>query len=883
VRGQGLPVIGTTLGPYRVLERLGEGGMGEVYLADDTRLHRRVALKVLSAGSSDDATASERLLREARAAARLDHINICTVYDTGEANGKPYIAMQYIEGENLASRIQRKPIGVEEAVAVAVQVAQALAEAHRHGVVHRDIKPQNVMLTPSGHVKVLDFGLAQSVGLVSDQETTAAKLTEAGAIAGTVRYMSPEQLQGKTVDERSDIFSFGTVMYQLLGRAHPFGDGSTAESIAAILAHDPPRLPDAVPSELRRVIVKCLEKDRERRYQTARDLAVDLDALLRALAAGTARVPADAAPVAPTVTPRVRRGPWMAAGFVVVAAAAVVGWALFGQPAAPATVADYIQITNFADSAAAPAISPDGTMVAFIRDDEPFLSSRNIYVKRLPNGEAKQLTNDSRHKYGPQFSPDGNRIVYTAVDRTGWHTWSVPVIGGEITKVLPNAAGLSWIDEQRLLFSEVKGGGLHMGVVTSTATRADHRTIYFPAHERAMAHYSAISPDRKWVLVVEMDKTGGWDACRIVGFDARAPVRLVGPPGACRAAAWSPDGEWMYFAVSDGVASHLWRQSFPDGVPEMLTSGTATDEQGLAIDPGGRFLITSVGSQSSALWLRDSSGDRLLSSEGFADAPWLTRDAKRVYCLLRRVGSSERHLSVIDVATGRTDSVLANLALDAFALSADERSVAYTAVHQNQSRQIWTAALDRSSPPRLIAEGADSVYFGSGDTLVYRALGPHANYLERINRDGSGRQRILERPITNLWSVSPDGTWAVLQQPSDESPTVRSGLESLAVPLSGGEPKRLCGASCRAAWSADERFLFLQQEAVDRTLVVPLPAGRWFPEFPSDGSLASIYWEKRVAGARWLETITLAPGSDPSRYVFVRRDDRRNLFQIPIR
>ena len=876
-------VIGTTLGPYRVLEKLGEGGMGEVYLADDTRLHRRVALKVLSAASSDDATAGERLLREARAAARLDHTNICTVYDTGEADGKPYIAMQYIDGESLASRIGRKPVDLKEAVAVAVQVAQALAEAHRHGIVHRDIKPQNVMVTSSGHVKVLDFGLAQSVGLVGDQETTAAKLTEAGAIAGTVRYMSPEQLQGKSVDERSDIFSFGTLMYQLVGRAHPFGDGSTAESIAAILAHDPPRLPDAVPSELRRVIVKCLEKDRERRYQTARDLAVDLEASLRELSTGTARVATDAAPVATTPKAGARRGFWVAAGFIVVTAA-VVAWTLFGQPPAPVTVADYTQITNFADSAAAPAISPDGTMVAFIRDDAPFLSARNIYVKRLPNGEAKQLTNDSRNKYGLQFSPDGNRIVYTAVDPSGWNTWSVPVIGGEITKVLPNAAGLTWIDEQRLLFSEIKGGGLHMGVVTSTATRADHRTIYFPSHERAMAHYSAISADRKWVLVVEMDKTGGWDACRVVAFDAPASARLVGPPGACTAAEWSPDGEWMYFAVSDGVASHLWRQRFPDGVPEMLTSGTATDEQGLAIDPKGRFLITSVGSQSSALWLRDAAGDRLLSSEGFADAPWLTRDGKRAYCLLRPVGSSERYLSVIDIATGRTETVLPNVALASFALSADEKTVAYTVVHQTRSHQIWTVGLDKSSAPRLVAEGADSVYFGSDDDLVFRALGPHANYLERIKRDGSGRQRILDRPITNLWSVTPDGTWAVLQQPSDEKMAApRSSLESMAVPLSGGEPKRLCGASCMAAWSADGRFLFLLQYADNRALVVPLPAGRWFPEFPADGSLASTYWEKRVAGARWLETNTIAPGSDPGRYVFVKRDDRRNLFQIPIR
>ena len=279
---------GTTLGRYVIESPLGAGGMGDVYLAEDTGLHRRVALKLLSGALAADDTARKRLVREAQAAAGLDHPNICTIYEVGEADGHSFIAMQYVDGETLAERLKRGPLDLPSAIALARQVAEALAEAHRLGIVHRDIKPQNIMLTRSGQAKVLDFGIAKTAEARGTDLNTASALTVPGLVPGTTSYMSPEQARGEPVDQRSDIFSFGIVLFEMASRAHPFAHASSAETASAILTKDPAVSDIAAPAELRRILRKCLEKDCERRYQTMRDLVIDLENLARDLTAPAA-------------------------------------------------------------------------------------------------------------------------------------------------------------------------------------------------------------------------------------------------------------------------------------------------------------------------------------------------------------------------------------------------------------------------------------------------------------------------------------------------------------------------------------------------------------------------------------------------------------------
>jgi eukaryotic-like serine/threonine-protein kinase len=276
---------GQTLKNYRIINKIGQGGMGEVYLAEDTQLGRRVAIKLLPAKAISDEHARKRLVREARAAAKLDHPNICSVYEVGEEDGHSFIVMQYLEGETLDTRMTRKPLEMKESLTIASQVADALSEAHSHGIIHRDIKPGNIMITLRGQAKVMDFGLARVIaGAVESEAETQSLLTTPGTILGTVPYMSPEQVRGEPVDARSDIFSFGIVFYEMLSGRQPFASESAAATASAILTKEPSPLarfaPDA-PEELQRIARKCLEKDREQRYQSARELSIDLKNLQR--------------------------------------------------------------------------------------------------------------------------------------------------------------------------------------------------------------------------------------------------------------------------------------------------------------------------------------------------------------------------------------------------------------------------------------------------------------------------------------------------------------------------------------------------------------------------------------------------------------------------
>src|SRR3989454_3066071 len=284
--------VGTKLGRYEIIKPLGAGGMGEVYLAQDTKLDRKVAIKFLPESLVADEQARKRLVREARAAAKLDHPNICSIYEVSEDDGRSFIVMQHVEGETLDSRMKRKSLDFSESLSIAAQVADALAEAHAHGIIHRDIKPSNIMLTPRGKVKVLDFGLAKIVSgevAVDPEAETSMLLTQTGVVMGTAPYMSPEQLRAEQLDGRSDIFSYGTVLYEIVSRRRPFEAKSLAELTSAILMRDPPPLQShsgVITAALEALILKCLEKDRERRYQTMVELLVDLDRVSRQFESG---------------------------------------------------------------------------------------------------------------------------------------------------------------------------------------------------------------------------------------------------------------------------------------------------------------------------------------------------------------------------------------------------------------------------------------------------------------------------------------------------------------------------------------------------------------------------------------------------------------------
>jgi Tol biopolymer transport system component len=469
-------------------------------------------------------------------------------------------------------------------------------------------------------------------------------------------------------------------------------------------------------------------------------------------------------------------------------------------------------------------------------------------------------------------------------------TWIVPIAGGEPTQFLPNASGLTWMNGRRLLYSEVMSG-FHMGIVTSTEDRSDERAIYFPDHERAMAHFSYASPDGKWALVVEMDRTASWLPCRILPLDGSSKGHPVGPSGSCTAAGWSPDGKWMYFSSSTQGGSgpgnvgrvlgtwHLWRQRFPDGAPEQITFGP-TEEEGVAVDPDGHSLVTSVGVRRSEIWLHNADGEKRLSSEGFAFEPALSADGKRAFYLLRR--NSDTELWSIDLSSGKTEHLVPGATIASYEISRDGTEVAYS-TGSGEASQIWLAALDRSSPPHQVTTGGGQVSFGAKGDLIFTGLNEKENYLYRIKKDGSApRERIWSHGILEKDSVSPDGEWviasAVLNEPGFERGPV-------AIPVHGGGAiRKICSYKCPSWWSPDGKFFYITTDPtplIGRTIAIPLAPGKDLPDLPVEG-IPSRGDAPKGPDIQTLRSGDLQAGDDPSTYVFTKYDFQGNLFRIPL-
>ncbi|HVG56714.1 MAG TPA: protein kinase, partial [Vicinamibacterales bacterium] len=873
---------GSRIGPYEVLAAIGAGGMGEVYRARDIKLNRDVAIKVLPSAVAGDADRLARFHREAQLLATLNHPNIAHIHGLEDSTGIPALVMELVDGETLADSVAGGlPVG--KALAIAREIAQALEAAHAANVVHRDLKPANVKIRQDGAVKVLDFGLAKALdpavppsGLSqAETMTSPAMMTQAGVILGTAAYMSPEQARGKPADKRSDIWSFGCVLYEMLTGRAAFGADSVPESLGRILEREPDwsALPGATPDRARRLLRRCLQKDPAQRLHDIADARLELEELL-----------------APRSYPRLTVGARTLVGaalaLVLGAAAVLGGVAWFQSPRQqPADRSQWVQLTNL-DSATQPALSPDGRMLAFVRGAGTFTTSGQIYIKLLPSGEPTPLTQDAFQKMSPVFAPDSARIAYT-VNGAGdtWDTWAVPTLRGEARPWLRNASGLTWIGPSQVLFSEIKTGS-HMGLVTSFENRADPRELYFPRLPVAgMAHRSYRSPDGAAVLAAEMDDRSLWLPCRLIPFDGSSSGRTVGPPRSrCTSAAWSPDGAWMYFSADAGDGFHLWRQRFPDGIPEQLTSGP-TEEEGVAIAPDGESLITSVGLQQRAVWFHDASGkERQISLEGYAFWPLLSADGTKVYYRVTQgvgSGQSPSELWVTDVGSGRSDRILPGQLVTGYDISPDDQIVA-AVVEPAGRTSLWLAWLDGRAPPRRIpgAEG-DNPRFGVGE-IIFRSLENGSWVVTGIGQDGTGQRRIEPASGSTVWgTVSPDGRW--LSQGGGAN-----GLHAASVLGDPLVPVLATSQSARLRWGADMTHVYLSLQfgeasafAVGRTYILPVSPGSTLPRVPAGGFQSEVEIAA-VPGSKVVELGDFAPGPSPDVYAFSRTTGTRNLYRIPL-
>ena len=611
-------MIGRRLGHFEITGAIGAGGMGVVYKATDLKLQRTVALKLLPPELAADRDRRTRFEREARAASALNHPNIVTVHEIDSADGVDFIAMELVEGETLDAAIERG-LAADQALGYAAQIGEALAAAHAAGIVHRDLKPRNVIVKPAGQVKVLDFGLAKRVGrgLVDSHAPTASAEPQSavGSVAGTVAYMSPEQAEGKPLDARSDIFSFGIVLYEMLTGRRPFAGDSEAQVLSAILRDDPPparSLRKGLPEELDRILAKALEKDVDYRYQHAVDVVADLRRVRRET--GGAR----ATRTQPTSS--WRRAAWVVGVAAVLAILALLGPRLFPRRSGPL---QFRLLSTFPGSHRAPSLSPDGRMVAFIDDAN---ETSQVWVKPLGEGDPVQITSGEPSAGNPRWSSKGDQIVF---ERSRNGIWSVPPLGGAARQILEHGTCASFFpDGERLVFD--LGQELWTARVDGSEARPVEG-VQNNYYSFFLNHCATVSPDGQWLAYFQPE-SGHHGDFWLIPAAGGTPRRLTSDVSTGGGVVFSRDGRSLIVSSSRAGSQTLWLVPIDGGAPEPVTTGAGEDVEPV-LSADGRTLVYSNARSSQAIMLLDTrsgAAREVVVRRAHTNGPVFSRDGARI-------------------------------------------------------------------------------------------------------------------------------------------------------------------------------------------------------------------------------------------------------------
>ena len=818
---------GTVLAHYRLEGVLGRGGIGTVYRATDTKLNRPVAIKFLTAAVADD-DAQRRFKQEAETASALNHPHIVTVYDIGEADGIAFLAMEYVEGKTLDRLIPPGGLPLQPALDYAIQIADTLSAAHTAGIVHRDVKPGNIMVTDAGVLKVLDFGLAKHLGSPTspgDSATSETTHTRSRMIAGTPSFMSPEQAEGRPVDARSDVFSFGAVLYQMASGKRPFPGESALAAMAAVLHKEPDPLPASVPAEMQRVIARCLRKDPQRRFQHMDDLRVALEEL---------RDEETLKSKPPATEPR-RRKLLAAAVLALAATGAAAFWAFTRlaneRPAAPGTLQP-MQLTTSPWLAMGASLSPDERYFAFSSDRT---GRFEVYIRPAsPKGPERQITSDGQQNIEPSWSPDGKTIAYHSV--AGHGIWVVPASGGTARQLAPFGSRPAWSpDGRRLAFRSMEPNDLAWfdwaGTGESTIFTVDaagsnlHRVTM--AHNPDGQHADPVwTPDGRRLLFASLGPMGARASINtlwLVDAESGALQRVAGGNLLDQASpVLSPDGRTVYFSAmaADGFGlysaplagnapptalyrsgrdapaalsisrngrrlfftlltnvSQIWQTGTGSSPAKPLYQDEVVRAKLPAYSPDGRRLAYLVQPQSATqdLWMMNADGSNatvIVSDRGYANGPGWSHDSGSIWFSFAAASSFQ--VRRFQVSDGSQQVVMETREYFTRAhLMPNERELIYDA---GRPTNVWVRSL-ASGISRQLTFDRESASFPviswDGQWIAYELTRGDATELAVMDRNGGHQEVIAGAPGVHYaysfasdnrriaYTSSPGGVWNV--------------------------------------------------------------------------------------------------------------------------